>query len=623
MPYFRLFYCIHTQRAGEGYRWIIPCLVLINTSLSAQSETTYEVIDTPLASPSESVGGDETFIDRKEIETYQETFLKDALPYAPSVNLTRDGPVGRKVDFSIRGARSIQNLVLVDGIYVNNPATGGGTDLANFLNADLERIEVIPGPQALAYGPGALGGVIQLVPKKGKGTPSLKGLAEGGSFRTAYGAITGQGEEGPLNFSATVAGFKRGPETFVNHLHGNRQSDRYKNGTLSSRVGYALTDNWEIEGLVRYFEGQVQFDSPDPKTFLPIVARNFTNSQTLLSSIDNKWGSEVWEHSLKAMYSRTHLNTTMPTYRNSTLGEHPVLLYRSEIKSNAKNTLMGGMEGGQERAKEPSLHTRNHGGIFLIHLFKPFQTTELKGGIRLDKYQSLDKRVTFNVGVDQSVTDTTNLRASVGNNFKPPALSHLFQQMPWQIPNPHLKPEKSRSVEAGIDQTFLEAKGKTSLTGFLNQIDHITLSHRLSDGKYKRINGEKRVAKGGEAALFLKPIPSIECKVALTYIHARDFPDKKKSPLIPAFKGAGGIQWQALPDLSFFIQGYGVTSRKDSVTKHTLSPYGIIHIGGGYDVHQHAAFFWRVENLTNKHYEEVFGYGTRGRAFFIGLEAKI
>lgn len=584
------------------------------------------MIDTSLSSPSEAVGGHETFINAQEIETYQETFLKDALPYAPSINLNAFGPTGRQVDFTIRGARSTQNLVLVDGIYANDPAAGGGVDLANFLNSDLERIEILPGPQALAYGPGALGGVVQLIPKKGRGKPSLKGLAEGGSFRTAYGTITGQGEEGPLQFSATVAGFNRGPGSFVNQVHGNRQSDRYKNGTLSSRVGYALTDNWEVEGLVRYFEGKVQFDGdkfvPRENAFLPFKARNFTDTKTLLASLDNKWGNEAWEHSLKAAYSRSQRNTTTPTYHNETIGEHPLLLYRSEIKINAQNSTMAGLDGGQERAKEPSLHKRNHGGIFLIHLFKPFQTTELKGGVRLDKYQSLGNRFTCNVGADQKVTDTTVLRVSVGNNFKAPVLSDLFQTTSWGIPNPALKPEKSRSIEAGIDQTFFEEKGKASLTGFLNQIEHITLSRRLSNGKYQRFNGEKRVAKGVEVALSLKPIPSLECKIALTETHARDFPNKKKSPLIPSFKGAGGIQWQALADLSLFIQGYGVTKRKDSVTKHTLSPYGVIHIGGAYDVNKNAALFWRIENLGNKHYEEVFGYGTRGRGFFIGLEAK-
>jgi vitamin B12 transporter len=201
-------------------------------------------------------------------------------------------------------------------------------------------------------------------------------------------------------------------------------------------------------------------------------------------------------------------------------------------------------------------------------------------------------------------------------------LSDLFQTTQWGIPNPALKPEKSRSVEAGIDQTFLCDQAKASLTGFINEIKNITLSRRLSSGKYQRFNGEKRVAKGLEVALSLKPIPTLECKVVLTATHARDFPRSHKSPLIPEFKGAGGLQWQALSDLSFFIQGYGVTKRIDSVTKRTLSPYGIVHIGGAYDVNKHAALFWRIENLTNKHYEEVFGYGTRGRGFFIGIEAK-
>jgi len=600
-------------------------ILIITFPTFALDQETYEVFDTSVLS-SEVVGGEETIITQQEIEAYQETFLKNSLPYAPSINLTTMGPQGRQVDFTIRGARSPQNLVRVDEIEVNDPAAGGGVDLSNYLNADMECIQVLPGPQALAYGPGALGGVVRLVPKRGQGEPSLKGWGEGGSFRTAYGTMTGQGEEGPLQFSTTIAGFKRGPGSFINPLHGNRQSDHYKNGTLSSRIGYALTDHWEIEGLVRYLEGKVQFDDskffPQENEFLPVIARNFTDTKTLLTSLNNQWGDETWEHSLKATYSRTQRHNRMPVFHNTTTGEHPLLLYRSDLKIDAQHRLTTGADGGQERAKEHALHTRNHGGIFLIHLFKPFLTTELKGGVRVDKYESFGSRFTFNVGVDQHVTERTVLRASGGNNFKAPVLSDLFQKTPFQIPNPYLKPEKSWSFEAGIDQIFCEAKARASLTGFFNKIDHIVLSRRLHSGKFQRFNGEKRMARGVEMALSLYPHSSVECKIALTYTHSRDYPHKRMSPLIPAFKGAGGLQWQALADLSFFIQGYGVTSRKDSTTKHTLSPYGIVHIGGAYDVTEYASCFWRIENLTNKHYEEVFGYGTRGRGFFIGVEAK-
>ena len=605
--------------------FFLYALSCIMTS-GAFAEEIYEVTATPLSSSPENIGGHETFIKAKEIEAYQETFLKDALPYTPSVILNENGPLGRQVDFSIRDARSSQNLVLVDGIVVNDPASGGSVDLSNFLNADLERIEVLPGPQSLAYGPGALGGVIQLIPKKGQGKPSLKARGEGGSFRTKYGTVTAQGEEGPLQFSATMAGFKRGPAPFTNSFHGNRQSDRYRNGTLSSRIGYALTDNWEVEGLIRYMEGRVQFDEPkfvpEENAFLPFIGKNFGDTQTFLSSLENKWGGESQEHSLKVSYSRTERKTKMPSFYNSTIGEHPLLNWRSEMNINPQNTLRGGLEGGQERAKEPGLHTRNHGGVFLIHVFKPFEETALKGGVRIDRYQSLENQVTFNVGADQKVTSTTSFRTSYGTNFKPPVLSDLFQNGPFQTPNPFLKPEKSRSFEVGIDQTFKEDSVKASLTGFLTKIEKITLSHLLPDGKWQRFNGGRRVTKGLEAALSLKPLSTLTVKTALTVTKAYDFPHKTTAPLMPTFKGAGGMQWQATSKLSFFIQGYGVTARKDSVTRRKLAPYGVIHVGGAYDVNQHAAFFWRIENLTNKHFEEVFGYGTRGRGFFIGLEAK-
>ncbi len=592
-----------------------------------KADAVYEVTATSLSSPTAGTGSYETIITDTIIDNYQEIFLKDALTYAPSIILNSSGTPGRLTDFSIRGARSSQNLVLVDGIYLNNPATGGNVDLTDYLNADLQQVEVLPGPQNLAYGPGALGGVVQLIPKKGQGKPSLNATAEGGSFRTLYGTTTAQGEEGPLQFSLTAAGFKRGPASFTNRLHGNRQSDHYKNGTFSSRIGYALTDNWEIEGLIRYINGKVQFDEPqsipEKKVCLPFSSKNFTHIQTLLASFENKWGSETIDHSLKVAYSRFQRSTQMPSDHNATLGEHPVLFYKSEIKLNSQNTLMGGLETGQERARDKQLHKRSHGGIYLIHTFKPFDPTAIKGGIRVDRYQFIGNQITFNIGIDQKLTPTTLFRTSVGTNFKPPFLSDLFQEGLWQVPNPDLKPEKSHSFEIGIDQLFLENKAKVSLTGFLTHIDKITLSRQVAPTKWQRVNGAKRKTRGLEIAISLKLIQNLEFSSAFTLTHARDFPGDKESPLIPTFKGAGGLYWQAQPKLSFFIQGYGVSAQKDSVTKRKLAPYGIIHVGGAYDIIDSISLFGRIENLTNKRYEELFGYGTRGRAFYIGLETKL
>ncbi len=588
----------------------------------AFAQDTYEVIAAPLSSA--PIGGRETTISAQEIDTYQETHLQQPLLYSPSVTLTSNGPLGRQGDFAIRGARSSQNLMLVDGIYVNDPASGGGVDVSNFLTADLDRIEVLPGPQTLIHGPGALGGVIQLIPKRGQGRPSLKGRGEVGSFSTHYETVTAQGEEGPLTFSATAVGLSRGPSSFTNPLHGNRQSDRYGNGTLSSRLGYALTDNWEVEGLIRYTNAKSQFDElrQSGDIFLPFESQNFSDTQTLLSSLENKWGDEVWDHSLKASYARTHRKTDTPFFHALSTGEQPRLSYHSEFKINSQHTVMGGLEGGQERATLPTLYKRAHGGVFVIHTFTPFETTALKGGVRMDNYQALGNRVTFNIGADQKVTPSTTLRTSYGTNFKPPVLSDLFQQTPWQRPNPLLKPETSQSFEVGLDQTFCHDVLTTSLTGFLTNIDRITLSRQLPTGEWQRINGGRRLTQGLEMALSVRPLKTLEMKAALTISHARDFPHAHKSPLIPSVKGAGELNWKACPDLSFFIQAYGVTSRKDSVTHRTLSPYGLITLGSAYDVMPHASLFWRIENIGNTQYEDVFGYGVRGRAFFFGVEAK-
>lgn len=595
--------------------WVLP---------SKAFAETYEVTASPIT---DNVGTTESTINAQEIDDYQETFLKDTLPYSPSVQINTSGPEGRQVDFSIRGARSSQNLVMFNGIYVNDPASGGTSDLADFLNSDFEKIEVLPGPQNLAYGPGALGGVIQLVPKKGQGKPSAKLRGEGGSFDTRYGTLSAQGEKGPLQFSTIFSGFGRGPGSFTNRVHGNRQSDRYRNETISSRVGYTVTDNWEVEGVVRYSVGRLQFDSPrfvsEKDMVLPFKAPNFSDSETLLTSLENMWGDESVDHSLKLTYSHLMRQTTMPSFQNRTVGEHPFMNYKSDIRLTNCSTLTTGLDGGQERARAKNLHTRNHGGIYLIPSYKPFNSTELKAGVRGDHYESDKTRLTYMVGVDQKVTSSTVLRTAYGTNYKPAVLADLFQITPWQVPNPKLKPETSQNVEAGIDQFLFHKKVKMSFTAYMTWIKRVTLSRQLANKKWQRYNGGQRKTRGIELALSAKPWKCLELKTAFSLIHSRDFPGYKTSPLIPKFKGAGGLHWQTTDKLSFFVQGFGVSSQKDAVSKKSVSSYGVLHVGGAYDITPYASLFGRIENVTNKHYEEVFGYGIRGRAFYIGVEAKV
>ena len=173
-----------------------------------------------------------------------------------------------------------------------------------------------------------------------------------------------------------------------------------------------------------------------------------------------------------------------------------------------------------------------------------------------------------------------------------------------------------------MDQLFWDTQAKASVTGFLTKIDHITQSLQLSEFVFQRVNGGHRLTKGLEMALSLTPFKPLTMKTSLTLTQSQDSPHKIRSPLIPSFKVAEEIQWRVLSELSFFIQGYYVNSRQDAVTHRRLSPFGLVNIGGAYDVSRNANLFFRLENITNKRFEEVFGYGSRGRAVFFGIEAK-
>lgn len=133
----------------------------------------------------EQVGNDITVIGRREIELRGEPFLADLLRTVPGVDVVQAGGPGGTTSVFIRGSDSSHTLVLVDGVPVNDAAgTAASYDFANMTTDNIERVEILRGPQSVMYGSDAIGGVISIVTRKGSGP--LKGSVSGewGSYET-------------------------------------------------------------------------------------------------------------------------------------------------------------------------------------------------------------------------------------------------------------------------------------------------------------------------------------------------------------------------------------------------------------------------------------------------------
>src|SRR5438552_8607099 len=212
------------------------------TDSTAEGEEDEIVVSaTKIETPIDQLGSSVTVINDEEIARNQWRSLPDALQTVPGLNIVQTGGLGGKTSVFMRGSNSNHTKVLIDGVDANDPSQDGVFDFGQVLTWDVARVEVLRGPQSSLYGSDALGGVINIVTKKGEGPPRFSGLLEGGSFDTFNQSASASGSIAHVNYSFNVAHLlvDDTPVTPLDLLPPGRKriNARYENTTLSTKLG--------------------------------------------------------------------------------------------------------------------------------------------------------------------------------------------------------------------------------------------------------------------------------------------------------------------------------------------------------------------------------------------------
>ncbi|HEV2046630.1 MAG TPA: TonB-dependent receptor plug domain-containing protein, partial [Chthoniobacterales bacterium] len=180
--------------------------VSLSMGSAAEAETQEIVVSaTRVETPINQIGSSVTVITDEEIARNQRRSLPDVLQTVPGLNIVQTGGPGGKTSVFMRGSNSNHTKVLIDGIDANDPSQDGVFDFGQVLTSDIARVEVLRGPQSSLYGSDALGGVINIVTKKGEGPPRFAGMLEGGSFDTFNQSASVSGSISRFNYSFNVA----------------------------------------------------------------------------------------------------------------------------------------------------------------------------------------------------------------------------------------------------------------------------------------------------------------------------------------------------------------------------------------------------------------------------------
>ena len=590
------------------------------------------------------VGSAVTVITAEQIERQQVRSLADVLRQVPGVALSRSGPTGSQTQVRIRGAEANHTLVLMDGVELNDPSGASEFDFGNMVASDVERIEILRGPQSALYGSEAIGGVINIITKRGKGPVSATLTAEGGSFETARLAGHAQGGGDWYDFSVGGTFFRTGGVSVAPESEGNSERDGNENKTLNIKLRIKPIENLEIDLFGRLVDSTVE---NDPQPFSAGVIGTIdgddeTESLQRTGRVRLKYSllDGRWEHIAGAAY-HTHQADLLTggAVSFSSKGEKTRLDYQTNLfletpdLANARHTFTLLVERETDAQQTASafggsdLEITNYGvvGEYRASLF---DRLFLSGSIRHDVNELFDNATTFRATAAYLVQSTgTRLHGSYGTGVKNPTLFELYGFGRNFFPNPNLQPEQSRGFDIGIEQSLWDDRVLIDLTYFNSNITN------LIDGSGPlAVNrpGTTRV-QGIELSASAEPMDGLHLSGQYTYTLSEGTDDAQlvRRPRHTGSINAGYtfLDGKATVDLGVDYNGdqqdFQFSNFFASRSVVTLDSYVKADVTTSYRITDRVEIFGRVENALDENYQDVFGFSNPGIGAFAGIKIKL
>lgn len=606
---------------------ILYCL-MPHITLAAQQIPEIVVEASPLDELSPHDTMRDTTIKRKTMLKNQHRHVTQALQNVPGAILNRTGKEGQRSIVSLRGATSKHTLVLMNGLPIVDPIVSE-FDFADLTSDIVENIHIITGSQSLLYGSQAIGGVINIITRCGTPTTKRGATLEGGSHSTvrSHGEISGSQEQ--IDYFVSSTSFRSGNGSFKNHLRNNRQGDHYKSLTTNIHFGWQPTDNFDVHGQVLYQQGDVKVD--DLSQQLPQQADNNSKTQrglALLTATYITLQGKLENHLSAGLIQtkRDHFKTRIKS--NETEGKILQLHYLGHLSASPTHHINFGFTLRQEAINtDTSPHqSETTRGVFLQNQWQILDPLLLDVGVRLDQHPKFGTHVTYRAGAKLNLKRVT-LTSSYGTGFRAPSPTEIFGSPPFLIPNTSLNPEKSQSFDIGLEHENKILKTLFEVTFFYLAIEDLIQGVRVKPDTFQNVNIGKRHSRGIESQITTHWHPCLKTILTYTLILAHDKLTGKQPFRLPKHQGVFNMTYAPTTSSTLFLEAIYQSSRQDrdffKRRNVKLGSYASIRFGGDLSITPHLKIFARIENALNKHYEHIFGFGTRGRSFYTGLSVAL
>jgi vitamin B12 transporter len=601
------------------------------------------VTATRMETPSREVASSITVITERQIRESQKPTVLEVLRDVPALDVVQSGGPGRTTSVFIRGAKSEHTLVLMDGVEMNDPMDPGRSyDFANLTTDNIERIEILRGPQSTLYGSDAMGGVINIITKRGRGKPGGFVSAEGGSFKTFTEKAGITGGSHLINYSLGLLRWDTDGFSAASENDGNTEKDGGENTSVSARLGVTPAECLDLDFILRCIDAEADLDNSggaggDDPNNTEETKQLFFRSQARLSLFDDLWeqklGFSLSDHDRK--------------YRNDKDADHPDDMDRSSYEGriykfdwqhnlylHRTNILTLGVEHEEEEGKSEyysesawgpysspfEKQTARTTGYYLqdrIRLWDSWFTTL---GARVDDHDRFGTEKTWRVASAYLIRRTgTRVKATYGTGFKAPTLYQLYSD----YGDENLNPEESKGWDVGVEQSLLDEKLTLGVTYFRNEFENLI---DFDSGTSKYENVAEASTGGVELFASLQPLDGLTVRVGYTYTDTEDKTTGEKLVRRPRnkFRIDSNCRFLEKGNVNLGVLYVGKRDDMDYSTwpsrRVELDDYVRVDLAASYQVTGNVQIFGRIENLFDEDYEEAIGYGTPGISAYGGVK---
>ncbi len=619
-----------------GAASLLSLTVVLPVAAHAQAQTVPEemiVTGTLIPVPKREIGTAVSVIDSQAIELRGYDGLADLLRTQPGIGVTNTGGQGKATTLRIRGEEGYRTQLLIDGVKAVDPSgTQVGPDFNSLLATDdLNRVEILRGPQGFLYGADA-GGVVNVMTQRGNGPLGGRVSVEGGSFgtRRVNASVAGGGNRGDYYVAVndfSTDGFNSQTADTVLHDH-----DGAENTTWHTRLGWNLSHDWRLQLVARNVDAKDQYDGCfHPVTSATVYNCVATTDQTtykLSGEYDGKKVTHAFGYS-SIDVEHDNLSQGLPAF--ATHGELGRFEYTGSYRPADSQTLVYGVDLQDEHVTSGEHQQRNQDGYYVEYEGEFGKDVFFTAGARYDDNDDFGSHTSarVSVAVVRSLAggNAAKYRASYGTGFRAPSLFEIeYNRGPFSFPPAAgvvLSPEESRGYDLGFD---FDAKNGLHFeaTVFNQRITDEVFFDLTTFSGYLQSQGESK-SKGLELGLRVPIGSKLEFLANLTTNDTADTTNQQRLRRPKRF-GNLGIQYTSGDQVHFLVSARFAHDAIDidtfTFSSVQLPDYTVLDASMRYSLSKTVDLYGRIENLAGERYVETIGFNTAGRAGYVGVRAR-